>query len=569
MLTPSQLHFRTSNPPRSRLTSLLGLLALAVWLWFKSAHGVLPQDIYLVLLVPLLPFTPLALPAGVLLADAVELLLGGGDSMGLLAACAAPALLHLTCRRDSEDPVTPDVTPPRLVALRPWFLAAAIGILLVRVPGVFPLVSAFWAGFALHVCWALPAPDRPLRKRIAGALGKALLTGLGVLVGLGLLELGARVVHEHRVPELGFWMMHPEHGRWLRAGGQGHTRVPQPDGSVTRYPVSISAQGIRDRMLEPKAEGEFRIVVLGDSFVFGNGTAQEGAISSHLEAVLRAQNPNRVFTVANLGIGGTGPIEQRAFLHERGWPLEPDLVLHGLFPANDITDSLLSEATFPRAYDPSRPDALIYHVNRRHPLVQGHLWLARVSHSYDAARHGLLGGLGLLPIAAALRFVPPLTVVDLAPSAPRPAELEADLRAWYPALERGFDMMAGHIARIAGDCSDRGIQYIAFCIPQFPDLTPEIFQHFTAWDGGDEAYAWRKAIDTTQAFLDDAGIPSVDIVTALSQHPAPETLYHLYDGHLNAEGNRLVAEILANAPFRTGARAVAAPTAATAQEYRD
>jgi len=115
-------------------------------------------------------------------------------------------------------------------------------------------------------------------------------------------------------------------------------KVMKPNTLVKTYGVEARTNdiGFRDNraILPPKAPGEFRIIVLGDSFTFGPGVAYENLWTSLLQDHLKRGHPQ--VTVINLGVEGYNIIQYAAVLQEVGLSLEPDAVLLSLFPVNDF-----------------------------------------------------------------------------------------------------------------------------------------------------------------------------------------------------------------------------------------
>jgi len=89
--------------------------------------------------------------------------------------------------------------------------------------------------------------------------------------------------------------------------------------------------GFRDRAVAPKQPGEFRVVVLGDSFTVSAGVDQDRVFTSLME---KSRLDTRVI---NLGVGGYNIVQYALVLQEVGLALKPDLVLVALFPDNDFT----------------------------------------------------------------------------------------------------------------------------------------------------------------------------------------------------------------------------------------
>lgn len=84
-----------------------------------------------------------------------------------------------------------------------------------------------------------------------------------------------------------------------------------------------------------KPRGGQRIVLIGDSFAFGEGVRFEQTLGERLERRLneRRESAARV-EVLNLGVGGANTRAELSYLRNRGVALEPDLVLW-LYVLND------------------------------------------------------------------------------------------------------------------------------------------------------------------------------------------------------------------------------------------
>lgn len=113
-------------------------------------------------------------------------------------------------------------------------------------------------------------------------------------------------------------------------------KVMKPHAQMRVYgtPVHTNALGFRGPEVAPKRRGEFRIIVLGDSFTFGPGVEYEAIFTSQLQTRLAKTHPEA--KVINLAVEGYNIVQYAAVLEEVGLRLEPDLVLVALFPVNDF-----------------------------------------------------------------------------------------------------------------------------------------------------------------------------------------------------------------------------------------
>jgi lysophospholipase L1-like esterase len=96
----------------------------------------------------------------------------------------------------------------------------------------------------------------------------------------------------------------------------------------------FNSQGLRDRERAlAKPEGEWRLAVLGDSFVEGFGVEMEQAFPARLEAMTGD-------AVLNFGLQNTGPVEYARMLRHLVLKHSPDAVLVCFF-ANDAANALM------------------------------------------------------------------------------------------------------------------------------------------------------------------------------------------------------------------------------------
>src|SRR5690606_599088 len=146
---------------------------------------------------------------------------------------------------------------------------------------------------------------------------------------------------------------HPDGSLALRAGSRA---------SLYGHDAVIGAHGLRNRPVEqPKPDGLFRVLVLGDSVAFGWGVAEEQAFPRVLESLWNAAGPpegaSRV-EVVNCGVPGWGMPNELLWLREVGIALDPDLVLVTLIN-NDLTDVVQALEPAAPAAPPLRLPALL------------------------------------------------------------------------------------------------------------------------------------------------------------------------------------------------------------------
>ena len=114
----------------------------------------------------------------------------------------------------------------------------------------------------------------------------------------------------------------------------GWTHKPNTTASFKNVPLHINARGLRDDDIPyQKPDGEFRILFLGDSQLFGDGIRAEETFVSVLESELHSVQ------AINAGVIGYGTDQQLLFLKREGIKYSPDLIIVAL-NAYDLPDNI-------------------------------------------------------------------------------------------------------------------------------------------------------------------------------------------------------------------------------------
>jgi hypothetical protein len=157
---------------------------------------------------------------------------------------------------------------------------------------------------------------------LAGALFALLLAEVA-LRGVG---FSAPIWHQPD-PELG-WKLRPQMSAWFTREGRGVVRT--------------NADGARDRdHALHKAEGVYRIVVLGDSYAEAMQVERDQAFWALLPARLEACGfaSGKRIEVMNFGVSGYGTAQQYVMLESAAMRYAPDLVLLQFTNGNDVKDN--------------------------------------------------------------------------------------------------------------------------------------------------------------------------------------------------------------------------------------
>ena len=136
------------------------------------------------------------------------------------------------------------------------------------------------------------------------------LVALSLAVALGLCELAARAIH----PASDIFPSNPARDPIL-----GHRILP--------YQSGHDGRGFRNKT----SQGDFTVVCIGDSQVYGAGIARSYAFPQQLSRLLHQP-------VYNMGLGGYGPVQYYQLLQESR-QLHPKKTVIAFFLGNDLLDA--------------------------------------------------------------------------------------------------------------------------------------------------------------------------------------------------------------------------------------
>ena len=307
------------------------------------------------------------------------------------------------------------------------------------------------------------------------------------------------------------------------------------------FGFSCNAQGYYDTEFLRRAEGDRLVVVIGDSF-------NVGAVPHawHFTTVCERALDVPVF---NMGAAGVAPPEYEIMLVEDALPLDPDVVVVGVFVGNDLSYAVVGSGLPDAALRSwmQRDEVLLFVLPRR---------LARVAEERDRR----LGG--------------PAGAVPGQGDTARGASGD-ELRASFPWLDdpslevgslsdetflrleagRARAICRGIPSALADVCESLTAMRDAsgsaeLCVMLIPD---EFQVEDELWDAVVARLGTTLDRDLPQrllsSWLAEEGFATLDLLPVLRAVPPMDDgrrhLYHLRDTHFNARGNRVVGEALA------------------------
>ena len=237
-----------------------------------------------------------------------------------------------------------------ILALLAWQTGRASSVQREVVSGWSPFFVLIWAGipaFLLLVYYPLPPHKHHLDKLL---LILGLLLGWGVclaarprmlgalLGGRGYAWLQVGVVNLLVFIVVGEGLAQSADSYLGRHGIFGGKQTPaslKPHREVSGSIGRSNSMGFRDRERTPEKSGTApRVIVLGDSFVWGIGVSYDDTFVTLLEQDLQRTYPGS--EVVNLGVPGFEPDHYFHLLQQYGMALHPDAVVLALYVGNDI-----------------------------------------------------------------------------------------------------------------------------------------------------------------------------------------------------------------------------------------
>ncbi|HOZ48425.1 MAG TPA: hypothetical protein PLO37_15750 [Candidatus Hydrogenedentes bacterium] len=391
----------------------------------------------------------------------------------------------------------------------------------------------------------ISAPSRPLRRRLV-----RLIVALAVVAAFfGLAELTTRLAFRgtrfaSALSEPRPTAPHPTRIFTIRPGITFTKYFMASPTDIRSRPIEISSLGLRDRHEPVKAENEYRILMLGDSFTMGLTLPPEETIPGVLEGKLRSVHSEKSITVINAGMAGYGPWQERDLLNEVGFGLSPDLVMLQVYPENDLDNTLTKIGTRFRAYNRVWHQGLLDVQHASLWQVRLKWWLEGHVALYHAVKQLNLFSAHPVDWWNNLRLVAPCDYPELPPNEPRSFSLEPELVEYYPELDEAMNLMIDDIAGICADCRARHVECLVFCVPQAQVAVPRLWTEAQTNAPPGVAYERFKSVRLTHERLVQRCIPYVDVPAYLAGREDVDNLYWVADGHLTAKGNEVVAECL-------------------------
>lgn len=331
------------------------------------------------------------------------------------------------------------------------------------------------------------------------------------------LEAGLRIAggSEAGASFQALFMTDPDVGHRLRPGATMHyvTQEFETD-------LAINGQGVRDDAeIGPKAPGEKRILLLGDSLVMSVQVPLSETFGKRLESRLAAAAPSHRWRVINAGVQGYGPVQEWFFFDRVAAAFDPDIVLVVVFVGNDVIEAADAAPAFlaGRPPAPAGGDAAVIGLRR---LVRSSMVLQIARIRFDQLRARLTTRTPERPLATYLADPP-------------------------DEVARGLEVAREAYSRIASRAAARGAATGLVLMPARFQIDDQDFANLAGAvrDAGG-VLERQAATDRLARAVAPLQLPTLDLYPALASQPDAANLFFRYNVHLTPRGHEIVANAL-------------------------
>jgi lysophospholipase L1-like esterase len=364
-------------------------------------------------------------------------------------------------------------------------------------------------------------------------LARWMLLNCALVIGLALAEGAARLVGNVNPPMT------------ERDAMVGQLLVRDFDGWVydaeaqRKIPVRTNREGFRGPdWTEQKPAGVRRLAVLGDSMIAALGVEEPQTLVAQLEQGLNRQPAAGAtrWEVLNFGVPGSSTAQQLALWRHTVHRYQPDVVLCAFFVGNDLTDNSPRISSNPRIYFDLDPSGRLVQLPLSAAKTGLSAWLNRYCRLY-------------LWQKMVIRNVRDQWIKQH-------QMLEAGhwiyAKQQPPDVAHAWRLTGALLAELGREVRQHGARFGVVLIPTAQQIYTDSFQKLLPAAGTyapqfDADYPDRRLAELCHA----AAVPMLSL-TADFRRAAPDRtlansdqwLFFRGEGHLNARGNQLAAEVI-------------------------
>ena len=386
-------------------------------------------------------------------------------------------------------------------------------------------------------------------SRLRRVLVAATAMGLSLVLALALLEFGLARFYYSNIDELRQDEFDEELG-WRLKPGNYTIKAPQ---AFAKHTVFINHLGIRDPELAPSPPpGTQRIIVLGDSFTFGQAVSDEALFSTRLERSLNNRHPGVRYEVINAGVPGYGTAQELIMLRRlTNARIVGRIYLLNVF-TNDILDNLRLDYGS-RLENPVQPgfaldaSGALTLIHKPQPILRegSNLVTAQpqpISMLYSVLRQRLRS---LAQTSPGLVRLARNVGVDI-----KVQRMPGIISGWYDntVLDKGIPLTKALLSEINTTVKDRNGVLLVSLIPSPMQVYADTYGEILQASFPDDPMTKRFIEDPTRpqrllrTMCKELAISCLDMYDVLASKGG--AFYFPADGHFNEAGHAVFAESL-------------------------
>jgi lysophospholipase L1-like esterase len=343
-----------------------------------------------------------------------------------------------------------------------------------------------------------------------------------------------------------------------------------------------------------KPAGEFRIVVLGDSYTVGGQVPYDQTFPEVLERDLHDAGYSSV-RVINAGVGGYTTFNESGLLQEDLSWLQPDLVVVAAFLGNDVSENVLATAAGYRLA-PEHPKGMTWGLTAGRLVDESGSWFARnhltsdtppppawdpsqglpapvgnavndgavappspVQRGIRQTAHAVWNGVRANSLLLGKLFGVPIDPsISTAPGAAPPLSQQETLNLtsfewtilrdtphtyW---LDVAWPLFGQYLAQAHQTAASVGAPIMVVAIPDMSQVDDDMRARTMAnYRFADAEVDWTRPQRDLAAEAQAAGVPMLDLLPVFSADPNRADLYLRIDTHFTAYGHGVTANALA------------------------
>jgi hypothetical protein len=365
---------------------------------------------------------------------------------------------------------------------------------------------------------------RKYKKRI---IQNVVLLFVSVIVALLLLELGTRVLglnSDYGYPE----------DMYQKDELLDYSLTPNIEGRVIKQefntPFKTNSKGMNDIEYSNKGINDYRILSLGDSFIWGMyGTELSETFSKILESNLNEESESTNFQVMNSGVPGYGTDQEFLYLKHRTTELELDMVILSFTIGNDFYDNLQNGE-----YTVNDHGQLIRQKKDVPKLLKIRDFMLENSHSYRLIEKGI--------ITIFYKFIGRNVVGKV-----RNFDLSLEFSLVDPP-KKTLDKMnitTNLLKEINDFTKSKNISLVLVMIPTASQVDNHLWNVYIKENKLDQTkYYYRKSQDFLIKWAEHNNVMIIDLLPSLKEKNIDNDFYWSLNAHFNKKGNQETANIL-------------------------